>query len=534
MEEYALPFRTDRLPSDSCEVVVVGSGVAGLRAALSLAEEYAVRVVTKGKMRASNTQRAQGGIAAVLDPEDSFESHARDTLEAGDGLCDRPAVEALVEEGPAQIEWLEEQGADFDRRDGKLDLTREGGHSHPRIVHGEDATGERIEEALVKRAREHPRLTISEGSTMVDLLADDRRVHGLLLLADGTLRVLWARGVVLATGGLGQVFRETTNHPVATADGTAAVLRAGGCLQDMEFVQFHPTTLYAAGAPRYLISEAMRGEGAVLRDADGNRFLREVHPDAELAPRDVVSRAILEHMIGRDEACVYLDATGLAEDKIQRHFPTIGAVCGRHGIDITEQPIPVRPCVHYAMGGVEATLSGGCGWDNLRVAGEMACTGVHGANRLASNSLLEGLVMGSGAARDLKEGVPPLTKRRFEHDRTGRGSGLDVDDLRRSMKSTMWRRAGILRDAAGLNRARERLERWQDRLRRAPRTKSRDELELLNMMQVARSIVAAALDREESRGAHHRKDYPETDPGARHHSLVRGNARGVDQKPVSR
>lgn len=368
---------------------------------------------------------------------------------------------------------------------------------------------------------------------MVDLLADDGRVYGLLLLEEGTRTVLWTRGVVLATGGLGQVFRETTNHPVATADGTAAVLRAGGCLQDMEFVQFHPTTLYAAGAPRYLISEALRGEGAVLRDADGNRFLRGVHPDAELAPRDVVSRAILQHMIDRDEACVYLDATGLAEEKVQRHFPTIAAVCDRHGIDITDEPIPVRPCVHYAMGGVEATLSGDCGWTNLRVAGEMACTGVHGANRLASNSLLEGLVMGAGAARDLREGLPPLRKRRFEHDRTTAGSGgLDVADLRRSMESTMWRRAGILRDASGLDRARERLERWQERLRRAPRA-SREQLELLNMMQVARCIVAAALDREESRGAHHRKDYPETDPGARYHSLVRGNAREVDQKPVT-
>jgi L-aspartate oxidase len=528
---YVTSFDTENLTQHTTEVVVVGSGVAGLRAALELANDYTVTVLTKGEIRDSNTWWAQGGIAAVLREQDSVESHLEDTLEAGAGLCDRSAVETLVTEGPKQVKQLIEWGADFDREGDELAFTREGGHHEERVIHGRgDATGSLVEDTLVEQVRKNPRITVYENTTMVDLLTSGDRVNGLTFVEDGEFDVLWTRGLVLATGGLGQIFRETTNHGVVTGDGMAACLRAGHPLQDMEFIQFHPTTLYVAGGPRFLISEAVRGEGGLLRDENGERFMEDVHEMAELAPRDIVSRAILRRMIETDSTCVYLDVTHVDNSVIEERFPTIVDVCGQFDIDLSEDYIPVRPCAHYCMGGVEATIDGETGFDNLFCLGEAACTGVHGANRLASNSLLEGLVMGAKVVDSIRGELPSVNREPVSTEEFDRDLTIDHDDLRRSMKSTMWRNAGILRDGEKLEKADQRLADWLDLLSDYPAS-SREEVELINMMMIGRTVVRSALSRRESRGAHFREDYPDSDEERRRHSLIYADGT-VRDKPL--
>lgn len=518
---YVCPFDTEQLNPHSSEVVVVGSGVAGLRSALSLSENFTVSVITKGEIRSSNTWRAQGGIAAVLRDSDSAQEHVRDTMEAGAGLCDRPAVEKLIRKGPKQIKKLIEWGADFDREGDDLAFTREGGHRRERVIHGRgDATGSLVEDTLVDQVRMNPRISVYEDTLAVDLLREGDEIRGLLILNKGELEVLWARAIVLATGGLGQVFRETTNHPVVTGDGMAMCLRASVELQDMEFIQFHPTTLYIAGGPRFLISEAVRGEGAVLRDKHGERFMDEIHELAELAPRDIVSRAILQRMIETDSTCVYLDATELGEEVIRERFPTIVDVCSEFDIGLNEDPIPVRPCAHYCMGGIRADLSGTTEISNLFCLGETACTGVHGANRLASNSLLEGLVMGDQVVKQVGEDLPPLQRKHFHSNGFDQGQNIDTEDLRRSLKSLMWRKAGIRRRGEQLRQAGEQIDEWLNWLESYP-ARTRETIELKNMMVLGRAITRSALERKESRGAHMRDDYPETDPDMEKHSLIR-------------
>lgn len=512
---------------------MVGSGVAGLRAALELADNYSVTILTKGEIRDSNTWWAQGGIAAVLREEDSVESHLNDTLDAGAGLCDRDAVETLVTEGPDQVRQLIEWGAQFDKEGEDLAFTREGGHHEERVIHGRgDATGSLVEDTLVEQVRMNPKITVYENTMMVDILTSDGRVNGVTFLEDGEFELLWTRGLVLATGGLGQVFRETTNHGVVTGDGMAACLRAGVSLQDMEFIQFHPTTLYIAGGPRFLISEAVRGEGGLLRDENGDRFMDEVHEMAELAPRDIVSRAILQRMIETDSTCVYLDVTHVDRAVIEKRFPTIVEVCGQFDIDLTEDYIPVRPCAHYCMGGVQATISGDTELSNLFCLGEAACTGVHGANRLASNSLLEGLVMGARVIDSVNDGLPELNRQTISAQSFDNDLSIDHEDLRRSLKSVMWRNAGIIRGGDKLREAREQIDDWLDLLENYPAS-SRDEVELMNMMIISRAIVASALERTESRGAHFREDYPDSLPDGEYHSLIEGNNWNVRRKELN-
>lgn len=509
-------------PAQSAEIVIVGSGVAGLRSALSLAEFFSVTVITKENVKDSNTNWAQGGIAAVLSDEDTPESHIEDTLAAGDGLCDEQRVRELVEQGTEEVKQLIDWGADFDRDpDGSLSFGREGGHSEERIVHGRgDQTGSLVEDTLVDQVRKNPRVTLYEDTMMVDVIADNNRGYGLVIQRNGSPELLWFRGLILATGGLGQIYRETTNHDVVTGDGMAAAFRAGLILKDMEFIQFHPTTLYVAGGPRFLISEAVRGAGAKLVDADGNRFMEGIHPMAELAPRDIVSRAILRRMIDTSSECVYLDASHLSEETFSNEFPTIFRTCSEYGINPAFERIPIRPCAHYSMGGIKTSLSGQTSLNNVYALGEVSCTGIHGANRLASNSLLEGLVMGQRVRKNLGTGdLPPLVEKIPETDRLTSKRRLNIDDMKRSLKSMLWREAGILRDHTGLKKAKDRITDWINLIGHH-RISNQNEIELVNLLMVGRCIVESALVREESRGAHFRKDFPNSREDYRRHSLI--------------
>ncbi|HYJ71374.1 MAG TPA: L-aspartate oxidase, partial [Actinomycetota bacterium] len=393
--------------AEQVDVLVVGSGVAGLSAALAVPEGLRVLLATKDRLGHSATRYAQGGIAAVLDlVDDSVAEHVADTLAAGAGLCDPVAVRMLVAEGAQAIAGLRARGVRFDRGelDGELARTREGGHSRSRVVHaGGDATGAELERALTEAVRAAPAVRSAEHAFLVDLVTTDDRVTGALLWSDDGPRLVRAGAVVLASGGAGQLYADTTNPPLSTGDGVAAALRAGAVLADLEFVQFHPTALHVDGDPRPLISEAMRGEGAVLRDGDGTPLMAGVHPLGDLAPRDVVTRAMAARMAATGARHLWLDATSVPAEHLERRFPTILARCRAAGIDPSVQPIPVSPAAHYLMGGVVTDLDGRTSLPGLFAVGEAACTGVHGANRLASNSLLEGVVFAARIGRALEQ-----------------------------------------------------------------------------------------------------------------------------------
>lgn len=522
-------------------IVVVGSGIAGLIAALEIGQRHAVTLVTKAKLAESNTRYAQGGIAAAMTRDDSVAEHVSDTLRAGAGLCDPKAVEVLCAEGPARIRDLIRLGVTFDYRDGELARGLEAAHTRARILHaGGDATGLNIETALVRAVRARvekqahtasPLRVLEETFACEILLRDgradvdnratvDRRAAGIEVLhADGTHERIEADAVVLASGGAGQIYQHTTNPTVATGDGIAMALRAGAQVADVEFYQFHPTLLAAPGAP-FLISEAVRGEGAVLQDAHGRRFMQAVHPAAELAPRDVVARAIAMQMAEQGGAPVLLDATRLGAELLRQRFPTIGATCAARGLDWTTEPIPVTPAAHYWMGGVRTDLFGRTNVRGLFAVGEVACTGVHGANRLASNSLLESLVFAWRCAHLLLSESPLVEAGHDWPVSVAAGaSGIETVEEpltvdRATLQRLMWEQVGIQRDGDGLRFALKELARWK-----SGRSVRGDDVraevaarELDNLLLLARAIAAAALEREESRGAHFRLDFPETDP----------------------
>ncbi|PZM97476.1 MAG: L-aspartate oxidase [Actinobacteria bacterium] len=506
--------------AETTDVVVVGSGIAGLTAALHLREAgLHVTVVTKVRIDDGSTRWAQGGIAAVLDPMDTPEAHAADTEIAGVGLCDPAAVRALVQEGPARVRELIRLGAEFDRNpDGSLMLTREGGHRANRIVHaGGDATGAEIQRALHAAVRRDPWIRLVEHALVLDLLrAADGRACGVTLhvLGEGTedgVGAILARAVVLATGGLGQVFATTTNPVVSTGDGVALALRAGAAVTDVEFVQFHPTALVVpegsgpARAQQPLVSEALRGEGAYLVDGDGKRFMVGRHPLAELAPRDVVAKGIHSVMLAEGTDHVFLDARHLGQEFLERRFPTIVASCRAYGIDPVTEPIPVAPAAHYASGGVRTDLRGRSSIPGLYACGEVACTGVHGANRLASNSLLEGLVFSRRIAQDIARDLPPQADP-VGLDESATGWAI-APEIRPELQRAMSRGAGVLRSAETLTATAEALTQLGER-RAAPRTAS---WEMTNLLTVASALVAAAYAREETRGCHWRDDFPTVD-----------------------
>jgi L-aspartate oxidase len=514
---YLVPFAPKATAHRFTDVLVVGAGIAGLRAALAVPPPLDVLVVTKDRVDESNSAYAQGGIAGVLAPEDRFENHVEDTISAGAGLCDREVVEVVVRDAPKAIHDLISWGTQFDLEGGHLALTREGGHSHARIVHAlGDATGHEVMRAVIEHARHAPNVTIWDDTFTIDLLTHDGRCVGAVVDRAGAGRLLvWAKQVVLASGGVGMIYRETTNPPVATGDGMAAAWRAGAELRDMEFMQFHPTVLYVAGSARFLITEAIRGEGAYLRDRDGNRFMLEVDSRAERATRDVVARAIFATMERTQHPNVYLDLSHLDAEHVRTRFPGIAKVCASFGLDITKDRIPVRPGAHYMVGGVTTDIHGRTSLPGLWAAGEVSSSGLHGANRLASNSLLEGLVFGEacgqGAAAEAATmpdtfAVPPV---RYE-PRPAPGELLDVADITNSLRSLMVRQMGIVRDRPRLLEAQRDVAFWCRYV--LPRTfDNRAGWELQNLLTVARLMIDSALAREESRGTHYRRDFPERD-----------------------
>src|SRR3954471_21745040 len=407
---YLIPFKANRLPQQFTDVLVIGGGVAGLRASIAAAEEGAdVLLLTKDTVDESNTWYAQGGIAAVLQPLDSHQSHVDDTEKGGAGLCDHEAVEIVISEGPARVLELLEWGANFDKDAAKphgLAFTREGGHSYARILHAYgDATGKELAQTLIRTVRSRESIRISERTFVIDLLTDDGRAVGALALVGGRVNVIWSKRTILASGGAGQLYRESTNPKIATADGHAMAYRAGATLQDMEMVQFHPTTLYVAGSSRALITEAVRGEGAYLVDRNGQRFMKDYHPDGELAPRDVVSLAIVQQIRKMNFTHVYLDVRHLEAEKFRARFPQLAKLAAEFEIDTAKELIPVHPAAHYMIGGVDADLTGRTSLPGLYAVGEASCTGLHGANRLGSNSLLEGLTFGARAGIDAAQGA---------------------------------------------------------------------------------------------------------------------------------
>jgi L-aspartate oxidase len=499
---------------DTVDVVVIGSGIAGLTAALKARELGSVLVVTKDVVASGSTQWAQGGIAAALSPEDSPEDHLHDTLVAGAGLCDPDAVRTLVTEGPEAVRDLIDLGARFDTVDGDLSLTREGGHLRNRIAHaGGDATGAEIERALVAAVKRADDIRLIEHALVIDLLtAEDGAVAGVTLhvMGEGQLDGVGAirsRAVILASGGIGQLYAATTNPSVSTGDGMALALRAGAKVRDLEFVQFHPTVLWlgkSAKGQQPLVSEAVRGEGAFLVDHEGNRFMRGQHELADLAPRDVVAKAIMRQMLATGKDHVYLDARHFGDEKWRVRFPTILASCRSHGIDPVRELIPVAPACHYSSGGVWTDLHGQTSVPGLFACGEVACTGVHGANRLASNSLLEGLVFARRIAAHLANGLPALR----EPVADTRVPGLVDADVVPELQRVMTVGAGVIRSATGLSEAGATLGKLIEQPAGEPGTPG---WEATNLVTVASALIAAATAREESRGSHWREDHPDRD-----------------------
>lgn len=528
---YLVPFDARELPLRWAGVLVLGSGVAGLSAALEAAQSDSVLIVTKAEAPESNTNWAQGGIAVVLDPDvpdDSYERHAEDTHVAGVELCDPDVVEFVVREATPRVRELIAGGARFDPDgSGGLARTKEGGHTAARILHAAgDATGREIQRTLLERARAHPRIRFLEHAFVVDLVTHNGECQGALVWDHGQgLQLVAARATILAAGGAGRVFRETTNPHVATGDGIAMAYRAGCKLLDMEFMQFHPTTLYVAGAARTLLTEALRGEGAHLVDDEGKRFMVGQHELGELAPRDIVARAIVKELqAGKG---VFLDLRHIEAEHLRKRFPGINRICRTYGFDFTSERIPVRPSAHYTIGGVEIDEHGATSIPRLYAIGEVSCSGLHGANRLASNSLLEGLVYGYRAGRQAaglaNDSLGDAARLPLEHSEieSRRRVEVDLDDMVSSVRALAWRQMGVERTGEGLEDAHRQLTRWGeyvlDALFAGPRG-----WELQNLLTVGALMAKTALWRTESRGAHHRLDCPERDDAKfKIHSAIR-------------
>ncbi len=500
------------------DCLVIGTGIGGLRAAIEAAEHRNVIVVCKSNVKDSNTFKAQGGIASALDETDSFESHIADTLKTGCGMCNEEVVELVVRQGPELIDQLLSWDTEFDLSGSRIATTLEGGHSHPRVAHAHgDETGRIIAEALIRKVRQNSKIRILENFFAIDLLTSNQnKCMGIIgRNGRGESQIIWAARTILATGGAGRLYRETTNPEVATGDGIAMAYRAGATLRDMEFVQFHPTTLYIAGATRALITETLRGEGAILVDSEGRKFMKGYHEAAELAPRDVVSRAILSQMRKTKSTNVYLDVRHFDKTYFAGRFPYINELLNSFDIDIAKDLIPVRPSAHYMIGGIRTDNSGKTNIENLYACGEIASTGLHGANRLGSNSLLEGLVFGKIAGLAVSQSTKstaahlrhPMIKYQIPHsDRTR----LDADDVRNSLRALMWRNVGITRCDRPLAEAQEIIKFWQryvmDKVFDSP-----EGWECQNMLTASLLIAQSAEKRQESRGVHFRRDFPELD-----------------------
>jgi L-aspartate oxidase len=514
---YLVPIDPSRMMHYFTDVLVIGGGLAGLRAAHEIDSSLQTIVITKDKLEESNSSYAQGGIASVWDPEDRFDNHVQDTLKAGGSLCDPAIVTMVVEEAPGRVQELMQWGTRFDAQNGSLVLGREGGHSHQRIIHAlGDATGKEIMRAMMKHTREKPNVQIWESTFTIDLITHDGQCRGAIVSRSGTAPMLvWAKETILSTGGCGQVFRESTNPRVATGDGHALAFRAGLRMRDMEFMQFHPTVLYIAGSSRTLITEAVRGEGAYLIDSNGYRFMPDYDSRLELAPRDIVSQSIVRQMDKTQSPCVYLTLKHLDSAHVRQRFPGIDAVCKSFGLDITKDAIPVRPGAHYMIGGVTVDAQGRTSLPGLWAAGEVTSSGLHGANRLASNSLLEGLVFGASAGKAASQSVLREHSQHalfpiVSHIHLHASGTIDIADLRNSVRSLMWRNVGVERKADRLEEAVQTTKQLANYVL-ANSFDSIEGWELQNLLTVGLMMSSSALERCESRGVHLRVDFPAID-----------------------
>ncbi|MBD3289420.1 L-aspartate oxidase [candidate division KSB1 bacterium] len=521
------------------DFLVIGSGIAGLSVALKLAQHGSVAIITKKEEAESNTNYAQGGIAAVIAKDDSFEIHISDTLKAGAGLCNKDAVNTLVQQGPNRVNELVKWGTEFSRKTDStrngFDLGREGGHSKNRIVHARDLTGREVENSLLDAIKAHPEIRIYEEHCAIELItehhirrkslpssADTVHCWGAYVLdtASGSIKMFLSKYTILATGGCGQVYLHTTNPKIATGDGIAMAFRAGARIANLEFMQFHPTTLFHQKADSFLISEAVRGFGGVLKTKDGAKFMENYHSMGSLAPRDIVARAIDAELKKRGENCVYLDITHLDADALIDRFPHIYAKCLSYNIDITKQPIPVVPAAHYMCGGVETDINGRTNIANLYACGEVACTGVHGANRLASNSLLEAVVFSHQIYRNILDQKDRISTVHFPEIQAWDDSGtfnqeewILIQHDKEEIQSLMWDYVGIVRSNLRLQRAQRRVNLICNEIEKFYKKTKITEglLELRNLAFTAKLIINCALHRKESRGLHYTTDYPETD-----------------------
>ncbi|WP_437204522.1 L-aspartate oxidase [Planctomicrobium sp. SH664] len=525
---YLARFHPKRIPHVFTDVLVIGAGIAGVRAALEVDPRLRAIIVTKDGINLSNSAWAQGGIAGALDPTDAVQNHVDDTLIAGAGLCNEQVVRNVVQAAPQLIRELVSFGAKFDRKDGRIALTTEGGHSHARVAHAlGDATGKEIMRALIETVRGANWIDLWEKTFTIDLLTDQGTCKGALVWNPHHGRTfVWAKQTILCTGGAGRVYRETTNPDIATADGHAIAYRAGAELRDMEMMQFHPTVLYIAGSSRHLVSEAVRGEGGKLVDVNGYAFMQDYDPRGELAPRDIVSRAITDQMEKTRHSCVYLDLTSVPPNHVAERFPHISQTCREFGLDLARDRIPVRPGAHYMVGGLTIDLAGQTTLPGLWAAGEVTSSGLHGANRLASNSLLEGLYYGIRAgegASNLALSIPDQFQvPSIESEWAGEvadADELNLTDLYNSLSAIMWRNVGIRRDEEGLRAAEQQVDFW-DRYVSLREFHSVAGWELQNMLLVARLMIESARARRESRGVHFRSDYPAPDPTLAEHVTI--------------
>lgn len=517
-ERYLIDFDLKKLPVEYHDVLIIGSGIAGVYTALCCPRQADILIITKDKVEINNSTLAQGGIAVSLDKKDSPELHFQDTMYAGAGLCDEQTVRVLVNEATENIATLCLYGVNFDRdEDRRLSLTREGAHSMNRIIHTGDATGKEVCDTLVRAVQDLDNVVIRERTYAIDILTENGVCRGVLICDDATGEVgaVMAPVVICASGGYGQLYSSTTNPEVATGDGASMAFRAGAHLMDLEFVQFHPTVLYHRDNKSFLISEAVRGEGAILKNSKGERFMPSYHPMAELAPRDIVSRAIFTEMRKTGDTHVLLDITHKGREFLEHRFPTIYRTCLSYGIDMAVDCIPVAPSQHYSMGGIKTDEWGRTGVPGFYAVGEAACNGIHGANRLASNSLLEGLVFGRRIGKQVAQSLDDIKRQHGRlPDISYKGNfvkgAVDAESMIASLQELMVRDVGIVRNEEGLKEARERVMRMYDEVRSVECAGSRM-MELKNMLTLSGMVIEAALLRQESRGAHYRTDYPAAD-----------------------
>ncbi|AUS24321.1 L-aspartate oxidase [Paenibacillus polymyxa] len=530
---YLVDFDVAELTQYEADVLIIGSGIAGLYTAIKAAENRKVLLITKKTLMESNTRYAQGGIAAVTSDEDTPAYHMQDTLIAGAGMCEPEAVRTLVHEGPDGIKELIRLGTAFDRVDGELALTREGAHSHRRILHANgDATGYEIVRALSQQVVAHPGIQVWEECMVIDLLTEHGECIGALVqMPDGERSYITANATILCSGGSGQLYRYTTNPDIATGDGIAMAYRAGAVVRDMEFVQFHPTALCHPGAPRFLISEAVRGEGAVLRNIHGERFMDKYDSRQELAPRDIVARAIIHEMERTQSTFVYLDITHEPSERVKQRFPTIYRTCLSYGLDMTTGWMPIAPAAHYMMGGIQTNLYGESSVRRLFACGETSSTGVHGANRLASNSLSEAIVFASRIIERLHS-LPPLVGHTLisYSDNRAEFQASSVVGQRHKLQETMVHYAGVRRHSEGLQAALEELHGLVSVFQAV--ITSREEIEFANLLTCALLVADGALLREESRGAHYREDFPETDDRMWRKHVQQRREQGITEESV--